>query len=269
MTVILETNYALPGGDEPLTHARIAHSGNWVTGGTVNTSGTDTGFFAEGPDNSLTYEKWKDGVGTVALWTYTFGSAQTIDYCVIGAHDCGDQGALVQVQVDTGTGFSNIGTQATPTDNSPIFAIFEPRSLVAARVRFSSFSSQPTVGVIKFGKALQMQRPIYGGHSPLDMARMTTMRSSQSSTGEWLGRTKLRTMFQTEFAWSNLTAQWIRDNWRDFQLAIETEPFFIAWRPDTFGEVGLCYTNETPVPQNQGVRDLMAVSLTATGYGYD
>jgi len=262
MTVLLQSGYTLPGSDQPLTHARIAHSGNWVTGGTGSGSSTDSDFFEAGPENSLTYEKWKPTSST-SNWTYSGFSSTTIDYVCIGAHTLGTNGCSISVQEDATTVISTTAI----TDDSPIFCIFEPAAATSIRVNITG--GIPEIGVIKAGAALQMQRPIYGGHSPLDMARMTTMRSSQSSTGEWLGRTKLRTMFQTEFAWSNLTAQWIRDNWRDFQLAIETEPFFIAWRPDTFGEVGLCYTNEAPVPQNQGVRDLMAVSLAATGYGYD
>lgn len=267
MTVLYESGYTLPGSDEPLTHARIAHANNWVTGGTPSSSTEASGFFTEGPDNSLTYEKWKP-TGSTSSWTNTFSST-TIDYVCIGAHTLGTNTCTISVTVN---GATTVISSTAITNDSPIFCIFEPVAATSLTVNISG--GIPEIGVIKIGAAMQMERPLYGGHSPLDLARSTIMRSNISETGEWLGRTKLRSRFDTEFAWSNLTAQWVRDNWRDFQLAIETEPFFIAWRPDpnntaTGDEVGLCYSSSTPIPSNQGIRDLMSVTLAATGYGYD
>lgn len=73
MTLILQTGYSLPGGDQPLTHARIAHSRNWRSGGTAVASSTATGFFANAPLNTLTYEKWKPTSAT-GSWEYNHGS---------------------------------------------------------------------------------------------------------------------------------------------------------------------------------------------------
>lgn len=267
MTVIFESGYTLPGGDEPLTHARIAHARNWETGGTPSASGTDADYFLDGPDNSLTYEKWKPNV-LPAHWTYTFASSATYDYCVIGAHTMGTNGNSLELKTFDGGAWTTFVSPVAIPDDSPIMVIFSPQTDTGARIRISG-GTEPEIGVVKFGQALQMERPLYGGHSPLDLARQTTMRSNKSSTGEFLGRTKLRTMFSTSFDWQNLTASWVRTNWRPFQLALEEEPFFIAWRPITFSEVGLCYVDEMPIPNNQGVRDLMSVSMSVIGYGYD
>jgi len=114
-----------------------------------------------------------------------------------------------------------------------------------------------------------MERPIYGGHAPIKFARQTILRSNYSETGEYLGRTKQRTYLSTSFAWNNLTAAWIRSNWEDLQKGIEAEPFWIAWRPTTFGDVGFCQVDEVPIPQNIGVRDLMSVSMNVRARGYD
>lgn len=114
-----------------------------------------------------------------------------------------------------------------------------------------------------------MERPLYGGHAPMHMARQTVMRSNVSGTGEFLGRTKQRAYLQTAFAWNNLTADWVRSNWRPFQIACETEPFFIAWRPITFSEVAYGYVDSVPIPQNTGVRNLMSVEMTMRARSYD
>ena len=267
MAVVFEAGYTLPGADEPLTHARIAHSGNWLSGGTVTASTTATDFFAAAPNNSLTYEKWQP-TASPATWEYDHGSAVETDYCVIGAHNLGAVSATVNVQAEIAAVWTTL-VSVSPTTDEPIFAIFEPRTQQAWRLSITYAGTAPTIGVIKFGKAMQMQRTIYGGHSPLDMARQTVLRSTYSETGEFLGRTKQRTYNQTSFGFDNLTAQWVRDNWRPFQRAMEAEPFFIAWRPATWPEVGLCQVDSVPVPSNAGVRDLMSVDMNVRALGYD
>jgi len=267
MGVILESGYTVPGGDEPLTHARIAHANNWITGGTITASSTATDFFADGPDNSLTYEKWQPSSVT-ATWENNFGSSQDYDYCLIAAHNMGTQGNSLQVQTYDSASWTDLIPTTAITDDMPILCIFTEQTDTRARIRITN-GSAPTIGVIKFGKALQMQQPLYGGHSPLDMARQTIVRSNYSETGEFLGKSKQRTYCETEFAWSHLTASWVRTNWRPFQKAVETEPFGIAWRPDDFSEVGYCQTDSVPIPSNMGVRDYMSVSLSVRALGYD
>ena len=266
MGVIFSAGYSLPSGDELLTHARIAHSSNWIAG-TVTASTTHADYFADGPDNSMTYEKWQP-TALPATWELDFGGSNAVEYCAIAAHDMGTKGNSLQVQrYDSGSWTDMIPTTAI-ADDMPIFCLFSETADTKYRIRVSS-GSVPTIGVIRFGVALQMERAIYGGHSPLDMARMTTMRATRSESGEFLGRTKVRTKFATSFDWSNLTAAWVRTNWRPFQLAVETEPFFIAWRPITFSEVGYCQAPQVPIPSNSGTRDLMSVSLDVEALGYD
>ena len=267
MTVIFQTSYTLPGGDQPLTHARIAHDRNWLNGGTVTASSTASEYFANGPTNGLTYEKWKPS-SLAATWEYDHGIAAECDYCVIGAHTMGTNGNTIQVQYWNGSAWVDLIPSTVVATDEPIMAIFAPQTRQRWRIRITN-GTAPTIGVIKFGKALQMQRPLYGGHAPIPFARQTILRSTKSETGEFLGRSKQRTYLQTQYAWQHLTAAWMRANWGDFQRAIEESPFFIAWRPATFGDVALCQSDEMPIPENMGIRDLMSVSLNVRARGYD
>ena len=61
----------------------------------------------------------------------------------------------------------------------------------------------------------------------------------------------------------------MRANWPSFQKASEAEPFWIAWRPATFGDVGFAQLDEVPIPSNMGIRDLMQVSMSVRARGYD
>jgi hypothetical protein len=267
MTVIFQTGYTLPGSDEPLTNARIAHSLNWLAGGTATASSTATGFFANAPLNSLTYEFWKPSA-IPATWEYDHGSTAECDYLCIAAHTMGTNGNTLQVQYWNGSGWTGVIAATAITNDSPIMVIFEPQTRQRWRISITN-GTAPTVSVIKFGKALQMQQAIYAGHAPIDMARQTILRSNFSETGEFLGRSKQRSYLSTSFNWQHLRTAWIETYWPTMQKAVESEPFWIAWRPVVSQAVGYCQTDQVPIPSKMGVKDFMAVQLTVRGRGYD
>ena len=267
MTVIFQTGYTLPGADQPLTHARIAHANNWLSGGTATASGTETGFFADAPLNTLTYERWKPDALT-ATWEYDHGSAAAVNYCAIAAHTMGTNGNTLQIQYFNGSTWTGVIPSTAVADDSPIFAIFGLQTRQRWRISISG-GTAPEVGVIKFGTAMQMERPLYGGHAPVTLARQTILRSNYSETGEYLGRVKQRNYLSTSYSFTHLTASWVRTNWLPFQKAIEAEPFWIAWRPITFGDVAFAQVDEVPIPSNMGIRDLMQVDMSIRARGYD
>ena len=269
MTVIFGDGYTLPSGDQPLTHARIAHSLNWLSGGSVSASSTSAGYYVDAPDNSLTYELWQPSE-TPGIWRYDHGSsAIDQDYCAIAAHTLGTSGSVIKAAYWTGTQWVDLCPPTAITDDSPILIIFEPTTSERWRIQIPATTSLPTIGVIKFGRALQMQQAIYGGHSPINLARQTVLRSNLSETGEFLGRTKQRALLSTSYAWTHLSADWIRTNWPSLQKAVESEPFWIAWRPADYGEVGFSQADAVPIPQNMGIKDYMQVELTTRARAWD
>ena len=267
MGVIMQSGYVLPYGDMPLTHARIAHSSNWLSGGTAVASTTDASYFADGPLNSLTYERWKP-TALAATWEYNHGSTGTCDYCCIGAHTLGTSGNTLEVQYWSGSAWVDLIPATAITNDMAVMAIFGRQTRQRWRVRITN-GTVPEIGVVKFGLSMQMPRPIYGGHAPLEMGRQTQLRSNYSETGEFLGRTRQRVQMSAAFAWQHLSASWVRSTFRPFQKAMETEPFFLAWRPSEFSEVALCQTDEVPIPQNMGIRDLMSVEMGVRAFAYD
>jgi hypothetical protein len=267
MGVIFQASYALPGADEPLTNARIAHSGNWFSG-TVTASTTAAGFFASGPDNSLTYETWKP-TAIPATWENDLGSAVLVNYCCIAAHTLGTNGCTITIQYWDGSAWVDRTPATLIADNMPIFCIFAGTTAQRWRVNITAGAGNPSIGVIKFGAALQMQQPFYGGHTPLALAVQVILRSNQSETGENLGRTKQRVMFGTSFSWQHLKADWVRTNWPPFQRAMAADAFFIAWRPIDYSEVGFCQVDQIPAPSNMGVKDYMSVDMSVRALGYD
>jgi len=290
MSIFYQAGYAPPTGDMPLTHARIAHSGNWLEGGTITASGTASGFYSDAPDNSLTYEKWQADT-LPAYWGKTNAVSAAVDYCCIAAHTLGDNFISVTVQYsNNGTDWTDVAT-GTPQDNSPIMFIFDPITAPHWRVYLEGgFPETPTlilnfetgvygvdtldsqaatIGVCRFGSAMQMPQALYGGLEPLIFARKTVMKSNITTTGEWVGRSRVRNQLGTTFNWEHLKADWMRANWLPFEKASETEPFFLAWRPASFGEVGYCYIDGHNPPSNMGIKSYMAASLAVRAYAYD
>lgn len=154
-----------------------------------------------------------------------------------------------------------------PADDSPIMILGTPVTTPAMRLRLRG-NVAPELSVAKFGEALQMERPFYGGHSPIDFARNVVYKTNMSVSGEFLGKSRKSVSLTGAFEWKNLTYEWVRENWTEMQLAAETDAFFLAWRPDNYQHVGYLEAEATAVPSAQGVRDWFTVTLNAKGLGY-
>ena len=291
MTVIYQDGYTLPDGgyllkedgfkllleqggaillDAPydLEHARILHSEKWLAGGTATASSTATGYDADAPANSLTYEYWEPA-STTATWEYTHTVSAECNCAGIAAHTLGTTGTNLKFEYYDGTAWADLTSYKQITSNQSIMAFWEDVKATRFRVSLSYAGAAPQIGVIKFGTQLTMPQKIFGGHAPLDLSGQTILRSNYSETGQFLGRAKQRAYQATQFAWTHLRDDWVRENWPSLQRGVESEPFFIAWRPGQFDTVGFAQTDQVPIPSNMGVKDYMQVTLDVRSLGYE
>ena len=117
-----------------------------------------------------------------------------------------------------------------------------------------------------------MERPFYGGNTPTRLSRMTEVIGNISGSGELLGRSKKRTTLNSSYAWNNLTYSWVRTNLdgpTGLIQSVETEPFFIAWRPSETEDVDYVMQAEVTPPQALGIRDLYSFSISGTVHSYE
>ena len=275
MAFVLETGYTLGGSDEPLTHARILHQGNRHTQASNTDGGTtavaSSTFSKDGPLNGLTYNRWKPNAAS-STYEISLGTSRNCTIACIGAHTLGTEGCTVDLQYDSGGGTWVTVESNTPTDDTAIMFLFD--TISAENWRLNITGGAPEIGVFWIGRDLQMERPLYGGFSPIQMSRNTTLRGNVSQKGEWLGRSVIRRNYGGTLTWSNLSASWVRTNldMTDGLLyAMEREPFFVAWRPDTFeDEVFLAWTTgSVNAPNNAGIRDLMTFSFDFEAFPHD
>lgn len=258
----LDTTGYTVGSNEPLNHARIL----WDhVQGTVTADGTNGDFAA----NDYTAQRWSLAAGAND-WTLTLPAATDVDTVFISAHNLSGRTVVISTSPDLVTAYTTRATIVAP-DNSTIAALFTDgagSAISARRININvSEGTGNVVGIIRAGEALQMQRPFYGGYSPIRLNRITEGQQSFSETGQWLGRTEKRRALSTSYNWQHLTADWYRANFDPFAQTLPLNPFGIVGNPSRMSEdVAWCWVQDDPAPSNMGVRDLMQVSLNVTGY---
>lgn len=242
----------------PLNHARIGYKSIITVGGLTGTEGQES-FPLSNILVDQTFEKYKP-VSLPAVIYVDAGSLQECDYIGIVGSGFGD--VTMSYSTDGSTYTDVIGF--SPTSKAVAMGLCDP---VTARYWKVTITKATSITNIKIGKTLEMQRGIYGGHSPLPLSAKTVKKGNISETGQWLGRTVQRRGFATSFSWSNLTAKWYRNNFQPFVEYANTGAFYISWNPLEFSnEVGYCWSQNDIQPSNMGVIDLMSVSMSVEGY---
>lgn len=265
MTVI-STNLTLGPGDYPLNHARILYE-SIATNDNIIASSESAGFPGIAAVNSDTYEYWLP-VTMPATFTVDAGVAKDVDSVGIAAHSFADDNVTITIEYSTdGIAWSGVSTGAFGAqDGTPVLALFDKVFARYWRITFAG-STAPQIGVIYIGQALQMERPFYGGHTPITLARMTDYIGNMSEGGQILGISVIRKGTKTKYDWQHLTAAWVRETFDPFIVSCRNGvPFFLAWNALQFPrEVGYLIVGEDIQPSNMGIRDLMQVGFTAQG----
>lgn len=269
---------------QPLTHARIGYH-NIVTEDNVIGSTEAAGFDASFAGRPDTYSEWRP-VELPATITVDAGRIVEADYVAIGAHNLENIEVEISHSLD-GVTYTVESTTLTESNDALMF-LFEKTEVRFVRVRLLVINEESLIldfenqvyevgdfdqtggafiGVLYIGETLEMQRPIYQGHSPATLSRQTELRPSRTEGGQWLGRTRIRDGYGTNFDWSNLRAAWYRENFDPFVEHARSLPFFIAWRPETYPKEVIYAQSDSDIsPTNSGPRDLMSVSMTVRGY---
>lgn len=257
----LSTSGYTVGSNQPLNHARILWD---MIEGTVTADGSDGDLAA----NDYTFQRWAPGAGSQS-WTIQTAADADVDCVFIAAHNLSGLTVTIATSATTGGAFTTRAT-INPTDNTTIAALFNNSgtAYTVRRVRVTvSDGDGVRVGIIRAGVALQMTQPIYGGHGPLGLNRVTEAQQQISETGQWLGRMEKRRALSTTYEWEHLEAAWYRSTFEPFARTLPLKPFGIVGNPSKMtDDVGWCWTDQDVRPANMGIADFMDVSLPVTGF---
>lgn len=259
MSVYLSDNLVLTESiGKPLNHARIGYDSIITTDSISGTTG-QAGYPLSNIVVEQTFEKYKPET-TPAVIYIDAGSLAECNY--IGLVGTGIGLVTVSYSTDNLT-YADV-TNLDPPASSVSMGLFTPKLARYWRITFTEVTALTNV---KLGKTLDMERAIYGGHSPLPLSARTVKKGNVSETGQWLGRTIQRRGFSTSYSWHNLRAAWYRDYFQPFVEYARTGTFYISWNPLEFpNEVGYCWCKNDIQPSNMGVIDLMSVSISVEGY---
>ena len=211
-----------------------------------------------------TYERYEPASGAVVA-KFDLDALSPINYIAIAAHNIGtqDSGTEILFQYATSIGGALTDIESiTPTDNGAIMINFDSIDVAQIAITTNATTSGLEIGVVYAGVTLQMQQPIYGGHTPIDLSAVVTYQSTMSDSGQFLGRNVIRKGLETTFNWQHLEDDWIRSTFKPFIISAQTLPFFIKWRPDYYDTTAFGYTTGDIKPSNMGGGSrLMSVSM--------
>ena len=216
-----------------------------------------------------TYERYRPSTGSITV-KFQLSSSAEVDFFGIAAHNFGTQDGgvslLVQYATTIGGALTTIDTIAA-TDNSAQMILFDAVTIAEIAITFNATTSGLEMGVIYTGKALEMQQPIYGGHSPIDLYAKTKYQSTMSDSGNFIGRTITSQGVETDFTWQHLEPAWYRSDFQLFVESAKTLPFFLMWRPDLYTSSVFGFTTGDIKPQNMGGgHQLMNVTINVKGH---
>ena len=252
-----------------LHHPRILYENILRNYSTVNDSlGTGTGI------NALKYDtgmKWKFSAAANTLIVDLGTNEVAFDTVCIGAHNLGSAGATVGIYYEPEPGGVLVELETlNPTDNAHICSYSETLlGALTVEIRISGASGVPQIGYISAGQSLQMQRPIFDGHTPITDADVTNYYANRSESGEILGQDIRSQGYETSADFSNIDDTWYRTYFKPFKQAAKTRPFFFMWNLDEYPEdVGFCrIEQDIRAPMRRGFNITRDVSFTLLGAG--
>ena len=217
-----------------------------------------------------TFERYLPASGAVVA-KFQLSASASIDYVAIGAHNIATQdggtSVLIQYATSIGGTLKDIDS-ITPLDNGSIMLTFDALTVAEIAITTNATTSGLELGVVYAGIALQMEQPIYGDVTPIDLSSKTEYQSVMSDSGQFLGRNVIRKGTEGSYTWRHLNDEWIRSTFKPFIESAKTLPFFFKWRPDLYDTATVfCHTTADIKPANMGGGSrLMTATISIRGH---
>lgn len=219
-----------------------------------------------------TYDRWRPATGgTTRTLTFDFGSARSISFAAIAAHNLFSLGGSVAVQRSAdGSSWTDAGAgSVTPSDNDALVFRFSALSFRYWRFNFTGLATGAalSVGVAFLGNETIIPRRFYQGFSPVITPTEVQLQSNVSVGNELLGSSVIGRGSTLSTTIQHVPAEFIRSaNWVAFQRHFnDGGGVFFGWRPEKYPQdVHYIWRNGAVIrPNNSGPRDLMEFTIEA------
>jgi hypothetical protein len=192
-----------------------------------------------------------------------------VDYVAIAGHNLGTLGVSIAIGYFDNSSppiWTDLVTDSVLANDSPALFRFTAQSLVTVSIRLGPTSQLAQIAVVYAGKLLVLPRKLYQGFVPINYGRVAKVTSGRSEAGQFLGRIVTQEFVKDTVPLSLIDPDYFRAYIADFLVDSKQNPFFIAWRPQTYpDEVGYCHMTNDPAPINEAPHGLVAMSLEMTG----
>lgn len=238
---------------------------NVVTVANIVGAATNALYPASNMANPATHLRWQSTVVTAGDfdWITISPPATAIDYIAIARHNLA--GRTVGVWYDAPGWFQLVADVVLP-NNGPALFRFPAQVLPNLVLKITSATIAPQIAVVYAGKSLILPRKLYQGLAPINYARTAKVTNGRSEAGQFLGRIVLQEFVRNTIPLSLISPTYFRDHIAAFLVDSKANPFFFAWRPETYpNEIGYCHMTNDPVPTNEAPHGLVAMSLEMTG----
>lgn len=245
----------------PLTHSRILWDNRLADAAFAATNERE-GFEAERAQTPDTVSWWwPEAAGTL---TATLLAPAEIDGIGIAAHTIGSSGATITVSGLIDGDWVQLHDPISPTDDEPLMIAFRSADVAAVRV---ALSASARVGVLYAGAMLAVAHQPTVDAPPLSLIRSTTYETNRSQTGQFMGRSEVRSSRPVSVTWPFLRRSWYREHFEPFARAARKAPFFVAIRPGYYpDDVGYVLTSEDMNPIPAGRPHDLSVTLNGEAH---
>lgn len=192
---------------------------------------------------------WTPDAGTETL-TVVLATATDADYLFLAFHNLADISGSIKLERWTGSAWATVVAAISPTDNEPVWRSFDADPATQWRVTVTG-TSQPVIGVLSIGVAIELQEGIQPGWTPPQYAHDDDVIDSVSEDGVLIGRTILRRPAKTRLSTVDISDDWMRTYWRPNRERLIRLPWGLCWSPETAdGGAALAWTDGVPQPDS-------------------
>ncbi len=214
--------------------------------------------------NPATDLEWTATSTATQYVTVTTGTSSPVSYFGVAGHNLGSAQIPTSVEVDTGSGYTQIIAPMTFADDKPLLFRFDSQSLAGIRLKLQTGIAPASIAAVRVGSLLVLPRKIYVPHVPITYNRQKYTANNVSANGKFLGLIQTGETNVTDINLQNLDPAWYR-TYLD-PVIDARDPFFWAWRPVSYPtEVAYAWITNNPKPTNQRTNGMMQVTLSVEG----
>ena len=225
----------------------IAHDNLMIAPATALTASSESsGFEAVNLSNWNVYESWKPSAAGTQTLDIDLGSLIDVDTFAIFGHDLNDYAGTIKLQWsnDGATGWTDLFSAVTPSDNTCVFETFTSVSKRYFRIVTTQTGSAAAIHIAFVGERMILEKGFRIGYVPPGLLDDAETIQNVSDNGLPLGRSNIAKPGKYTIPQTILSPSWVRSDWVPFLEHTKLYPFFFAWDLANYpNEVVFAWTN--------------------------